>query len=127
MIWAFSFGLLWGGLGEKQESPDPSFQYIKSYRYAPMVSKKPVEFSEVGLLVEAMARLYFDFSSMGSRHFSQHPVDFLSENMKDINLVQAFMIFADRLARHMAYVPQIYEIDIKSGLAIDPFDMFVEK
>ena len=127
LIFYLFCGLVKAGCEKESETSLPALEFIKSYRYSSIPQKKVNEFYEVKLMAKALARLYFDFASMGSKHFAEHPVDFLSERLTGLGLIQVFLIFSDRLTRHMAYVSQLYEIEIKSGLAIDPFDTFLKK
>ena len=128
LIFIVFFVMTLMGSGNTETGPlKKNLEFIKSYRYSPVNEQKVKNFHEVSALAKAMIRIYFDFASMGCQHFSKHPVDFLWERMPDFKLIRSVLVFTDRLARHIAYISLLYEIDIKTGLAIDPFDGLLKK
>lgn len=93
--------------------------YLKSYRYR--VPPKPCrqEFREVEILIKSFVKVYMDFYSMGNRHFILDNQEYMGYLLKNTGFIETFLMLADRMVRNMAYVPGLYEIDIKTGLAID--------
>ncbi|MCK4836407.1 MAG: hypothetical protein KAT17_07210 [Candidatus Aminicenantes bacterium] len=129
ILFFFLFIGLWliGDNSKDLEQKNDSFQFIKSYRYTSNQKKEQREFPEVAVVLKKMAKVYFDFTSLGSQHFSQDPVGYLERLLSKTSIGYAFLIISDRLVRNIAFVSGLYEIDIKTGLAIDPFDVFIKK
>ncbi len=93
--------------------------YLASYRYRKTGNRNGREFREYEVLIKSLAKVYLDFASMRSRHFYLDNLDYMGFLMARTGLLRMVFLLADRLVRNMAYDPGLYEIDIKTGKAID--------
>jgi len=100
--------------------------YIESYRYKKIEKQSQKEFREYEVLIKSLVKVYIDFTSMGSQHFTMDNLEYMNFLLSKTSLIQAIFMLADRMVKNIAFVPGFYEIDIKSGMAIDN-QLFLEK
>ena len=104
---------------ENNEADKKNIEFIQSYRYENHTSIKPSRCVEYEAVLKAIFRIYFDFSSQGKQHFSTDWLSHLEILISKKNLPIVILMLADRMVRNIAFVPELYDIDIRTGKAID--------
>jgi len=101
------------------ETDKKNIEFIQSYRYDIHTSIRPSRYVEYEVLLKAIFRIYFDFSSQGIQHFSTDWLSHLETLISKRNVPIVFLMLADRMVRNLAFVTELYDIDIRTGKAID--------
>ena len=104
---------------ENNEADKKNIEFIQSYRYEIQPIIRPSRYVEYEVVLKAIFRIYFDFSSQGTQHFSTDWLSHLETLISKRNLPIVFLILADRMVRNIAFVPELYDIDMRTGKAID--------
>ncbi len=101
------------------EADKKNIEFIQSYRYEIQTSIRSSRYVEYEVVLKAIFRIYFDFSSQRTQHFSTDWLSHLETLISKRNLPVVFLMLADRMVRNIAFVPDLYDIDIRTGKAID--------
>jgi len=95
--------------------------YLKEYRYKKDDSKTREGFLEYKIVVKTFMKIYFDFSSLGAQNFLRDTVLYAELLLTKTSFINVFLMICDRMVRNIAFDPRLYEIDIRTGKAVDHF------